>query len=196
MNYLGHLALTENNDESRMGHYLGDFIKGDKAAISKQYPERIAKGIIAHRQIDIFTDAHPAFRRAVQLLKADSGRFASIIVDVIFDYYLIKHWKQFINEDFESFVRKCYKSLEMIVANELYPERCREFTRRLIDHDAFHVYSDIEGIHRVLCGIDRRIKRESPLPQALEHIKLNYTQLEQEFLNFFPDVMKFSLRAI
>ena len=121
MNYLGHLALAENNDESRIGHYLGDFVKGGKAAISKQYPELIVKGIIAHRKIDIFTDAHPAVYRAVTLLKADSGRFAAIIVDVIFDYYLIKHWKRFFSEDFERFVRKCYNSLEIIVADELYP---------------------------------------------------------------------------
>lgn len=196
MNYLGHLALAENNDESRIGHYLGDFVKGDKASITKQYPERIVKGIIAHRQIDVFTDAHPAVCRAVDLLKADSGRFASIIVDVIFDYYLIKHWKEFFREDFECFVNQCYNSLKMIVADDLYPERCREFTRRLIDHDAFHVYSDIEGIHRVLCGIDRRIKRKSTLPQALEHIKLNYPQLEQEFLDFFPDAIEFSSKTI
>jgi len=192
MNYLGHLALAEDNDLSRIGHYLGDFVKGDKTAISKQYPEEIVQGIIAHRKIDVFTDSHPAVRRAVELLKADSGRFTSIIVDVIFDYYLIKHWNEFFTEDFDYFVRKCYNSLEMIVSNELYPERCRNFTRRLIDNDAFHVYSDIDGIHQVLCGIDRRIKCESTLPHAQKHIKLNYPQLEQEFLSFFPDVMEFS----
>ncbi len=196
MNYLGHLILAEDNDVSRIGHYLGDFVKGDKATISKQYPEQITKGIIAHRKIDVFTDSHPAVQRAIVLLKADSGRFSSIIVDVIFDYYLIKHWKRFFSEDFESFVRKCYNSLEIIVADEIYPERCREFTRKLIDNDAFHVYSDIEGIHRVLCGIDRRIKRESTLPQAHEHIKLNYPQLEQEFLSFFPDIIDFSSNDI
>jgi len=196
MNYLGHLTLAKNNDASRIGHYMGDFAKGDKTALYKQYPEIIANGIIAHRKIDVFTDAHPAVHRAVNLLKADSGRFASIIVDVIFDYYLIKHWKQFFTEDFDNFVQKCYNSLEMIVGSKTYPEPCREFTRRLIDHDAFHVYADIDGIHRVLCGIDRRISRESTLPQAHEYIKLNYPQLEQEFLNFFPEVMKFSLEDI
>lgn len=196
MNYLGHLVLAEDNDVSRIGHYLGDFVKGNKAAISKQYPQQITQGIIAHRKIDVFTDAHPAVCRAIELLKAGSGRFASIIVDVIFDYYLIKHWKEFFSEDFESFIRKCYNSLEMIVADEIYPERCREFTRKLIDNDAFHVYSNIEGIHRVLCGIDRRIKRESTLPQAHEHIKLNYSQLELEFLSFFPEIMEFSEKAI
>jgi acyl carrier protein phosphodiesterase len=192
MNYLGHLVLAEDNDVSRIGQYLGDFIKGDKAALHKEYPSQIAEGIIAHRKIDVFTDAHPAVRRATNLLKADSGRFSAIIVDVLFDYYLIKHWKEFISEDFESFIHKSYNSLEMIVANEIYPERCRNFTRRLIDNDAFHVYSNIEGIHKVLCGIDRRITRESSLPHAHKHIKINYPKLEQEFLNFFPNVMEYS----
>ena len=191
MNFLMHLFLAEDNDDSRIGNYLGDFVKGTEASINERFPGKIAEGIINHRRVDQFTDAHPAVISSIALMKPFSGKFAAIVVDILMDYYLIKHWNKYTSEDFQRFVAKCYASLHKIVEGEQYPERCRHFTGKLIERDAFNVYSTIEGIHEVLCGMNRHLKRPSPLPDAKPHILANYPTLEQNFLLFMPDILAF-----
>ena len=189
MNFLMHLFLAEDNDDSRIGNYLGDFVKGNEAGINERYPGKIAEGIINHRRLDRFTDAHPAVINSIALMKPFSGKFAPIVIDILMDYYLIKHWQKFTAEDFQSFVAKCYASLQKIVEGEQYPALCRHFTARLIERDAFNVYSTLEGIHDVLCGMNRHLKRPSPLPDAKPHIIANYAALDHNFQLFMPDVM-------
>ena len=101
MNFLGHLVLAEDNDDSRIGNYLGDFVKGNEARINELYPGKIAEGIINHRRVDQFTDAHSAVISAIALMKPFSGKFAPIVIDILMDYYLIKHWKKFTAADFQ-----------------------------------------------------------------------------------------------
>jgi acyl carrier protein phosphodiesterase len=190
MNYLGHIFLADDTDESRIGQYLGDFVKGCEAELRKKYSSTVVEGILTHRQLDLFTDMHHSVRRAIKLLRPASGRYAPIIVDVMFDYFLIKHWNKFSDMDFQDFVSISYGSLEQIVASDIYPERCRNFTRKLIDRDAFNVYSTLDGIQQVLNGIDRRLKRPSTLPDSHICIQSEYLKLEQCFLDFFTDLTK------
>lgn len=191
MNFLGHLLLAEDNDESRIGNYLGDFVKGYESRINELYPGKIAAGIINHRRIDRLTDAHPAIIGANALMKPHSGRFSPVVIDILLDHFLIKHWKSFSSEDFQAFTAKCYGSMDKIICGEQYPELCRRFTARLVERDAFNVYSTVEGIHDVLCGMNRHLKRPSPLPEAKPHIIAHYSELEDNFLIFLPDMLKF-----
>jgi len=191
MNFLMHLFLAEDNDDSRIGNYLGDFVKGREAGIHELYPGKIAEGIINHRRLDEFADAHPAVISSITLMKPYSGKFSAIVIDILMDYYLIKHWQKFTDEDFQSFVVKCYASLQKIVEGEQYPESCRHFTAKLIERDAFNIYSTIDGIHEVLCGMNSHLKRPSPLPDAKPHIIANYSVLEHNFLQFMPDLLAF-----
>lgn len=189
MNYFGHLFIADDNDASRIGHYLGDFIKGRPEELKAKYLAEIANGIIAHRRLDVYTDSHPAVIRAVGLMKPHTGKYSNIIIDVLFDYYLIKHWNKFAEDELDAFKRKCYHSLRLVEANPLFSAKCRDFTGRLIRNDAFGIYATLDGIGSILCGIDRRLSRPSPLPQALEHIRQHYAELEASFLNFMPDVL-------
>ena len=55
MNYLAHLFLAEKTEESILGNFLGDFVKG---RLKDQYSAEILKGIVTHRKIDAYTDSH------------------------------------------------------------------------------------------------------------------------------------------
>ena len=65
-----------------VGSFLGDFVRG------KQYqtfdPE-IGRGILLHREIDRFTDAHPVFRQSKRRLVPQQGHYAGVVVDVFYD---------------------------------------------------------------------------------------------------------------
>ena len=59
MNYLAHLFLSRESPEAMTGGLLGDFVKG---AVGPQYSPAVRAGILLHRDIDRFTDAHPTVR--------------------------------------------------------------------------------------------------------------------------------------
>ena len=55
MNYLAHIYLSGDNDLVTVGNFIADGIKGKSY---KKYPKEIQTGVLLHRNIDTFTDAH------------------------------------------------------------------------------------------------------------------------------------------
>lgn len=51
MNYLAHLYLAPDDDESLLGNLMGDFVKGP---LDGRFSPGIAAGIRLHRHIDSF----------------------------------------------------------------------------------------------------------------------------------------------
>ena len=84
MNYLAHLLLAGPTDASRVGNLLGDFVRGTPESLRGSYPDEVIAGIVMHRELDRFTDDHPAFQEARELLDPEHRRFAGIIIDIFF----------------------------------------------------------------------------------------------------------------
>jgi acyl carrier protein phosphodiesterase len=61
MNYLAHIYLSGESDLVTIGNFMADGIKGKDY---KKYPVEIQIGILLHRHIDTFTDAHKTVRKA------------------------------------------------------------------------------------------------------------------------------------
>ena len=60
MNFLAHILLSGAEDDLlKLGNFMGDTVRGKQYL---DYPEEVQRGILLHRQIDTFTDAHPLFR--------------------------------------------------------------------------------------------------------------------------------------
>ena len=55
MNFLAHIYLSNENDLLKIGNFIADSIHGNHYL---HFEEEIRKGIILHRHIDTFTDAH------------------------------------------------------------------------------------------------------------------------------------------
>jgi acyl carrier protein phosphodiesterase len=74
LNFLAHLYLAELTDESLIGNFLGDFVKGTPESLRERFPEAVIRGIRKHRAIDVFTDSHRTFRKAKALLEPGRRR--------------------------------------------------------------------------------------------------------------------------
>ena len=85
MNYLAHAYLSFDNSEILVGNMISDFVKGKKKF---GYPLAIQQGIMLHRMIDTFTDAHPATKSAITFFKPVVGAYAGAFVDVVYDHFL------------------------------------------------------------------------------------------------------------
>ena len=58
MNHLAHLVLAGPDPDHRLGALLGDHVKGRLAL--QTLPDGLRSGVVLHRRIDVWTDAHPA----------------------------------------------------------------------------------------------------------------------------------------
>ena len=92
MNYLAHLVLSGDDDFIRIGNFIADSIKGKKY---KTYPKNIQKGILLHRQIDLFTDNDDIVKRSKKRLHNRYGHYKGVIIDILYDHFLAKNWVKY-----------------------------------------------------------------------------------------------------
>ena len=166
---------------------MADSIKGSK---HNSYPSEIQKGILLHRQIDTATDAHPAFRQSTKRLHKNYGHYSGIIVDIFYDHFLAKNWSRFSNVPLNDYVQSFYKLLRE--KNEILPENIQKMTPIMIEGNWLLIYSELEGIDRVLGGMNRRTKNKSRMDKAGQELREFYSLFEADFELVMKDLQKLS----
>ena len=68
------------------------------------YSKNIQKGILLHREIDTFTDAHKTVRLSTKRLHKNYGHYSGVIVDILYDHFLAKNWKDYSDEPLDKYV--------------------------------------------------------------------------------------------
>ena len=185
MNYLSHLFLSQPTIESRVGNLLGDFRKGvDIQAL----PSKVALGYDNHRLVDRFTDSHPKVLDLKALISPQRRRFAGIMLDMVFDHFLIVHWERFDELSFESHRKIYYRDLA--AGNHLMPDRMQRVTTNLIENDWFSAYSELDGVGYALDRISERIRFENDFSGSIDELKIHKNQIEDVYLDFFPQLLE------
>ncbi|MCP5150215.1 MAG: DUF479 domain-containing protein [Ectothiorhodospiraceae bacterium] len=183
MNYLAHLLLAEPTPEGRVGAVAGDFLKGP---VTAELAPAVAAGVLLHRAIDRFTDAHPAHRRSRTRLSAARRRFAGIVVDVCYDHFLGARWNDHATMPLEAFTREVYAELTANLA--LLPPSATAVVRRMAERDWLGSYRELAFAARALDGIAARRPRLAGLAGAGEEIAREYDGLAEDFEAFFPEL--------
>ncbi len=94
--------------EIAIGNFISDSVRGNKY---KSFPIGIQKGILLHRNIDTFTDAHKIFRKSTKRLHENYGHYSGVIVDIFYDHFLAKNWKLYSDQSLEEYTIKFYEVL-------------------------------------------------------------------------------------
>ncbi len=188
MNYLGHAFLSFGNDDILTGNMIGDHVKGRLAL--EQYPEGIKKGILLHRKIDAYTDAHFATQRAKLLFRGEYGLYSGAIMDTLYDHYLANDPKLFSTQEaLLEYTKTVYLQLEM---NESYfPPKFAAYFPFMKEQNWLLNYRTLKGMERSLNGLARRALHMPPIEKAYEIFVTNYYQLNQCYYEFIDDVIKF-----
>ncbi len=187
MNFLAHIYLSGDDPEIAIGNFISDSVRGKKY---KSFPVGIQKGILLHRKIDTFTDAHEIFRKSTKRLHKKYSHYSGVIVDIYYDHFLAKNWKDYSDKPLEEFTFEFYKVL--IDNYDLLPARVQNLTPYLIKDNWLLSYATVEGISRVLNGMSKRTKYKSNMEMASEDLLEFYDIFEKEFKDFFEELMKFS----
>lgn len=187
MNFLAHLLLADHSTEARIGSVLADFTRTSNETLASAYGRGIAAGVIQHRLVDSFTDAHPVVNRCAGLLFSSQRHAGRIVVDILFDHYLSTHWERFCSLDRELFIEQCHDALRTVDSSDRrFPERFRLFTRRYVELGVLHSYATIDGVVLALERVGKRVSCENRLAAASDDIERHYDALREGFLSFFP----------
>lgn len=187
MNFLAHIHLSGENEFIKIGNFMADGVRG------KQYdnfPSEIQKGILLHRAIDTFTDAHPLFRQSTKKLHSRYHHYAGVIVDMYYDHFLAKNWSDYHNESLALYSEKFYQSL--LDNHSILTSKTQHLLPYMVEYNWLVNYQSVPGLERILSQMDHRTKNQSLMRFATEELVAHYDEFEAEFLLFYKEVQLFS----
>lgn len=179
MNFLAHAFLAGADPADRLGGLMGDFVKGPLPA---GLPADIAAGVRLHRQIDVFAESHPAFRRSRARVSAPRRRVAGIMVDMFYDHFLARDWEDFAPQPLEAFSAEMYALLAAHAA--ILPPRLAQILPRMRADDWLASYRAPEIIELALDRMASRLRRANPLGGSGAELCLDYAGYEADFREF------------
>lgn len=183
MNFLAHIYLSGNNELVKIGNFMADGIRGKEY---ENYPPEVQKGIMLHRAIDTFTDAHPIFRRGTRRLHANYHHYSGVILDLFYDHFLAKNWERYSSQPLADYVQSFYDSLDRNFG--ILSEKTRHLLPIMKQHNWLVSYATVDGLSRILSNMDRRTGNESKMSLATAELLQFYNEYEVEFTDFFQEL--------
>jgi acyl carrier protein phosphodiesterase len=192
MNYLAHAFLSFNQVDLLTGNMISDFVKG-RAKYS--YPAGILAGIQLHRQIDEFTDTHPATAAAKQYFRPHYRLYSGAFVDVVYDHFLATDARLFdVFGNLAAFSKHTYSLLE--VNRSFFPLRFLKMFEYMQSQDWLYHYQFREGIQKSFSGLVYRATYLKESDIAFEIFNSRYRELMECYRVFFPELYKFASEKV
>lgn len=191
MNFLAHIYLSGTNDLIKIGNFMADGIRGKEYL---NFHNDVKNGILLHRNIDTFTDAHPIFRKSKHRLHENYGHYSGVIIDIFYDHFLAKNWSTYSNESLTDFVTNFYTLLENNF--EILTQKTQEMLPYMIKFNWLESYQTLDGIEKILIQMDSRTKNQSKMRFSIIELKQYYADFESEFSLFFEQMIGFTHEKI
>lgn len=188
LNYLAHSVLSFNQPDLIIGNFIADSVKGNR--FEGLTPE-IIKGIILHRKIDVFTDAHPVFLDSKHRFREQFGKYSGVLTDIIYDHFLAKNFEKYSPSSLQDHANSVYSLLQ--VNHHFLPEHAQHFYKYMTQRNVLVSYADLKGIETVLEHLSHRIRFHAHLNKAIPLLETQYEAIEQEFFIFFDEMIKYCL---
>jgi acyl carrier protein phosphodiesterase len=184
MNLLAHAYLSGDNEYLLVGNFIADHIKGNNI---QHFPPEVLKGIQLHRFIDHYTDQHPLFNRSCNRLYSRYHKYSGVIVDILYDHFLARRWRQYHEMPLKAFTEQCYSVL--LKHYNVLPQRTKSLLPHIMMENWLLAYYRFDGLERSFQGMSRRVKYNPGLEHAVEDLKKHYDGFETDFRDFFPDLI-------
>ena len=184
MNFLAHLFLSYENEDLIIGNLIADFISNKQVP---NFSQEVQRGIQLHRNIDTFTDKHKVVRKGTKRLQATHHKYAPVVIDIFYDYLLTMNWDKYSDLSFPLFRKKIYEILERRM--EEMPPKLKKYLPNMIERDWLLSYSTKEGMEFTFDRVKKRTSFPSSLEKATENLFKDLNLYNEEFNQFFPEVI-------
>lgn len=186
MNFLAHFFLSRQDESLMMGNFLADYLENRQVGV---LPEPIREGVRLHRLIDSFTDNHDMVRQGTNRLRPMHGKYAPVVIDILYDYLLAVNWERYHPLPLPEFTQSVYRVLEKYLS--IMPPVLQERTPRMIEADWLLQYGTLEGLEFTFSKVRNRTSNPVQLDGAVQSLIDQFEWLDAEFNAFFPEVTAF-----
>lgn len=185
MNFLAHLYLSGAVNQLMIGNFIGDFVKGKK---HEEYASEIQKGILLHRKIDAYTDKHQIVKISAARFKPCYDRYASVVIDVVYDHFLAVNWNNYSDVSLAKFVDEVHAYL---IGNYFsLPAKVKGFLPFLIKSRRLENYKSIQGIEKSLTIMAKYSSLPNKSVCGVKIMQEQYDELNDEFIRYFADLQQ------
>jgi len=191
MNYLAHLFLAGIDEGLIIGNFIADSVRGKEMYT---YSENIQKGIKLHRKIDQFTDTHPIVKETTLRLRNSAGKYAPVVVDIVYDHFLAANWAEYSNVALITFAKEKYQFLNSHI--DQLPAKIHELFHVMVEQNWLLNYSTLKGIAKTLTELSEKVNYANTMATSIIDLEKDYDLYHSDFLKFFPDVREFVAKEI
>lgn len=160
------------------GNLMGDFKPNTE--LLAQLPGGIKRGIENHRLVDRLTDKYQPVKELRKLFSGERRRYAGVVTDIAFDYFLIKHWDVQRDGDLDKFIASCYRGLGD--CRGWMPPRMAYVTEKMEEHDWLTNYATLEGVGLTIDQVSKRIRFRNNMAGSVVEVERNYQAIEAAFV--------------
>ncbi len=186
MNHLAHLYLAGSEGRNLAGAFLGDTVKG---SLDSFEPATLRQGIALHRAIDAFSDSHPICIASRTRFEPEFRRFGGIMTDIIHDHFLAKSWSYWHDEPLRDYATNALKKI--LHLEEPVSQSVLQLCRTMIERDSIPRYIERAFVERSFSYLSGRVSRRNPLDRAVAQFDAHHLQLQQDFEQFFPELIEY-----
>ncbi len=185
MNFLAHIYLSGEIGPKMVGNFIGDFVKGRSY---ERYSPEIQGGILLHRKIDAYTDKHHLVKQSTIRFKPCYQRYASVVIDVVFDHYLASMWNNYSDIPLHKYVTMVHSCL--IKNYFILPARVKGFLPFLIKSRRLESYQYLWGIEKALNIMSNHSSLPNNSSCAIAVMEKDYEELKREFQAYFNELQE------
>lgn len=186
MNFLAHSFLAYS-DGQLVGQFLEDHIK-NKDRFS--FPDEMVKGILLHRVIDTFTDAHPAIHEAKKIFSPLVRLYSGAFVDVVMDYFLANDVSVKTSEEWKKFSVHVYKVLNENL--NYFPKNFSGILYHMEKDDWLYNYRYDWGIEFSIKNVLRKAKYLDENIPVFDTFLTHKPELQRYYDIFFPELQQYT----
>lgn len=198
MNFLAHIYLSGENEDIKLGNFVGDWIKGKEQSWNPKFNDNIKKGITIHRYIDNFTDRHEIVKKSSSRFSEKYGHYSKVVTDIVYDHFIAYNWHIFSNIELEKYAYDFYRLL--IKKFLILPVQVKIFLPYMIASNRILTYTTIDGIKRTLEIMSKNTSLPAETDFAIDVLNNFYEDFKNETLEFMKKItdeifVKFNIKV-
>jgi len=161
LNFLGHWLFSDATPDALIGSLWPDFARRpDPNTVSEEFLVHFDR----HQYIDKLTDTTPLLEPLRVALRPKLRKTTPIVVDMLIDHHLAKHWHQYHELLLTEFTQSRYLKARGFHSLEL-PEKLNRTLHWMELDDWLAGYKEPENLVRALRGLSRRIRFEDSMSE-------------------------------
>jgi acyl carrier protein phosphodiesterase len=154
LNFLGHWLFSDATPDALIGSLWPDFARRpDPNTVSEEFLVHFDR----HQYIDKLTDTTPLLEPLRVALRPKLRKTTPIVVDMLIDHHLAKHWSDYHLQPLTEFTQQRYELAQQFNVLNL-PERMKKTLYIMQRDDWLAAYKEPEHLVRALGGMSRRIR--------------------------------------